>query len=121
MMKKQIKLDKRPIKQNKDFLKRIYSSNLEGFRVFEMLDGTQMRRRVDEGMTLEKYLSLNWAKRHVRLQIGSPQYDRIVYCAAINSKWEGITRFAWIDGPLTESNYQEISLIFRDIYGEELK
>ncbi|MDP3882404.1 MAG: hypothetical protein Q8Q31_06005 [Nanoarchaeota archaeon] len=117
----QIILDKKPIGQSKNFLKFIHTSdNIEGGRVFDMLDGTQSRRRTDIGMTLDKYLLLNWTKRHVRLQIGSPASDRIIYFAGVDDQ-EGINHFAWVDCALTESNYKEIAGAFEQAYGGKIK
>ena len=123
MKPQQLILDKRLIRQSKQFLRQMYESDkIEGARIFDYLDGTTMRRRSDETMNLEEYLHMNWSHRHVRLQISSPTPDRIIYCAAIYREVGGVTftRFAWLDGPLTEENVQEVARIYKESYMEEL-
>ena len=95
----QIILDRKPVRQSREFLGKLWNSpNIEGARIFDMLDGTQLRRRENNGMTLEKYLSLDWRSRHIRLQIGSPFESRIVYFAGVYYK-EGVQHFALIYFP----------------------
>ncbi len=56
----QVILDKKPVRQSKEFLHRIHSCpQIISGRNFDYLDGTSMRRKTDQDMNLEKYLKLN--------------------------------------------------------------
>ncbi len=121
MRPQQLILDRKLIQQSKEFLRKIYScEEIIGGRNFDFLDGTSMRRKSDSRMTLDGFLKLNWKERKVRLQVGSPCEGRIVYCAAVTNRWEGVTRFAWIDGPFTEKNFREVAYIYNSVYGIDL-
>jgi len=114
--KRQIFLDRKPITKSKNFLKNIYQSGkIEGGRIFDMCDNVSFRRKHNKKMNLEKYLSLDWSERHIRLQIGSPAPDRLIYCAAV--KMRETVQFAWLDCPLTEINYKEVMRAFKQAYG----
>lgn len=116
----QFSLDDFKVRKSKDFLKRIYLSDISGGRYFDILKMPCMNRVADEGMTIKKFLSLDWSDRMIRLQIASPDVELIRYCAILELREERATRFAWFEAPFSDKNYYKISSLFKKSYGRNI-
>jgi hypothetical protein len=112
----QFSLDDFKVRKSKDFLKRIYLSDISGNRYFDVLKMPCMNRVHDEGMTLEKFLALSWRRRIIRLQIASPDVELIRYCASMDLN-DGTTRFAWFEALFTDDNYLKMTDCLEKAYG----
>ncbi len=123
MKQTQISLGNKSVEQNRTFLKALYQSeDLEGARKwFDRLDcSVSPLRQRDQEMTLENYLSLITDHFHIVLQLGSPFPDLIRYCAS-GSDSRGVTRFAWLECPFKEHNYNLISGLFNATSGQNIE
>ena len=120
MKRYQIGLDDQLLKQNRAFLRAMYSNKEldNANRWFDKRDNS-IARETDLEMNLERYLRLMNASFYIRLQIGSPDPDNI-RCGARGDDKEGIDRFLWIIAPYTEKNYDIVSQIFKKTYKTEL-
>ena len=120
MKRYQIALDDQILKKNRAFLRAMYSNKEldNADRWFDKRDNS-IPRETDLEMNLERYLRLMNASFYIRLQIGSPDPDKI-RCGARGDDKEGTDRFLWIIAPYTEKNYDIVSQIFKRTYKTEL-
>lgn len=122
----QISLNRAPIRQSKYFLKALFdvqefeeTERQRTVTLFQTLDGTQLARKANPTMTLERYCALPWINRHVRLQIGTHTPEAIVHATCIEQK--GVTCIAWFICALTERNYDTITRLFKKAYKTEME
>ena len=123
MQRNQIHLSDRTVEQNKAFLKALYKTeDLEGTsKWFDTLDcSVSVARQTDESMTLDAYLNIIDNTFHIILQIGSPIPDLIRYSAS-GYDCQRVNRFAWLECSFNERNYDLVSRLFNQAYGQDLK
>jgi hypothetical protein len=118
--KAQLFLEKYPLRQNKKFLKLLYSTDelRDADKWFDFRDN-KIERQNDSLMTLEKFLKLISQEALIRLQIGSPEKDKIRYCIRLPD--EGKSRFVWIQCPYTGYNFDFISKLYQKAFNKMLE
>lgn len=120
MQKSQIILNSQKVDQNRNFLSGIYSAELlDARRWFDKLDySVSAIRSTDRDMTLDKFLSFMDGSYEMRLQIGSPDPNRI-RCCAYGSDSDGVEKFAWVEAPFNQYNLEVVGELFSECYGED--
>lgn len=110
-----IDLQARSLEKNRQFLKLLYCSEIEGVRKwFDILDASaSWARKKDEGMTLGRYLKFPRFSL-VTLQI---QDGRIRY-GALHDDAENRGHYLFIECPYSEKNWDTVSRLFEKIYGK---
>ena len=120
MEKGQWSLNDFPVRQSRAFLRSLWSHiALKEYTRFDQLTGDKFRRESDESMTVEHFLALSWRSRHLRLHIDSTTPHEIRYHAGIYIS--PVSKFAWLECPLTEKNYAAVLGIFQQTYGLPLE
>jgi hypothetical protein len=116
----QLRLMGKGLDKNKDFFKEIYATEdfIDSKRWFDVLDGT-MDRKLDENMTLDKYLNLFDRNAITTLQLASPRPDEIRYLVSDNIN--GIIHYAFIEMPYNELNFDIIAKSYQDAFGKRLE
>jgi len=123
MQRTQLNLSDRPIEQNRAFLKALYETkDLERARKwFDTLDcSVSIERQIDREMTLDTYLRLMNDQFQILLRTDFLYEDLIRY-SVYGSDTNGVTRFAWLECPLNERNYDTIVHLFNRAYGQKLE
>lgn len=118
MQRNQIFLDDRPLRQNKAFLRALYNADLEeANRWFDEKENS-VTREPDTDMTLDIFLNQMDKSYYTVLQMGSPDANRIRYCAR---RMRGIDRFAWVECPYNEVNYGIVATLFEKTFKERIE
>ena len=120
MKRNQIFLNQRELKENKLFFKEMFQTNnfIDSYKWFDELKNS-IAREVDNEMNLERFLRLIEPGFYIILQTGSPQEDMIRYCVRGWNE-EQIGKFAWLECPYNQHNYDIVSNLFHDVYGDDL-
>ncbi len=106
--------------KNKKFLELMYTTQelLNPTRFFDIIPPGSIKRVDEENMTLEKFFREFKKPYHLRLQVGSPDSERIRYVA--NTDMIKVDRFAWVLCQFNEHNYKIIEKLFKEAFLKEL-
>jgi hypothetical protein len=118
-----LELTSRKLEQNMEFLKEMYTADLEGVvRWFDKLDcSVSFARQADKGMKIEQYLEFP-ALSHVVLQVQHYSSDiRYGITAFDMSTPKRVQHFVWVECPYSERNFGTVSRLFKEAYGEALE
>jgi hypothetical protein len=118
----QIDLSKEGLEKNKTFLGRVFTSTAlqdasKWFDYYNCLESFQ--RKPDASMSLETFLKLLTEDATIKLQLASPEPFEIRYGACFSD--ESIERYAFVEMPYSEANFEEISKIYENCFGRALE
>jgi len=117
----QIHLDNFNVDKNKQFLELLYNDEeiVRKNKIFEKVDSSVSREK-DYEMTLDNFLNLMDSKTFINLQLGSPRESDIVYCARFVQYPVGVEKFVFIEFPYNDNNFNVVSKLYAEAFGNEL-
>jgi hypothetical protein len=125
MKRNQLFLEQYSLKKNKEFFNEMFNSSslVNCNKWFDIKNSRDLRRKFDETMTFDIFLDLMKRPYYIRLQMGSPDFERIRYMVNLHGdrKYEGLTRFAFLECPFVERNYLVVSDLFKNIFGKDIE
>jgi hypothetical protein len=110
------------VKKNRTFFGLLYSNTelTDVLKWFDTLDcRISIQRQPDKDMTLEKFLGLINRKSWIILQLASPT-PKDIRCG-VRLRDRDIGRFAFIEFPYTDGNFQIVSELYKKAFERNLE
>ena len=123
----QIGLTYKGIRKNKKFLQNLWTNEdfEQSAKWFDKIspESGDMRRNINEDMTLEKCLEMIKKDNRYRivLQLASPVYNEIIYGITLSEKGKSEDHFAWFACLYTYKNLRVIEDIYKQAFKTNLR
>lgn len=108
------------VKRNQEFFRGMFNGEFkEVNKWFDKLSCVYVNRRLDPDMNFETYIGIINKQSMIRLQLASPDPNKIVY--AIISKYKLIESVFFLNCPYTDENFELVSGLYRESFGIKLE